>query len=235
MAQRTIARMYDSYEEARTVVSELEAAGVPHSDISLVANADAHGRSSSSSAVTGGGTSAADPADPDDTNTGAGAKRGATVGTALGGGLGLLAGIGALAIPGVGPVVAAGWLVATLAGAGIGAASGGLVGSLTGAGVSRDEAHVYAEGVKRGGSLVTVRADDADAARVEGVMARRSTADWQQRRTSYGSDWKGFDETSTGTTGVSGSGVGGSGVGAAAPLAEPGAGYTTGAPSDRRI
>jgi hypothetical protein len=199
MAQRTIARMYDSYDDAKTVVHELEASGVPHSEISLVANADAHGRASSSTdtAVTGGGAHPLDPADRDDTDTGAGGKRGAVLGGVLGGGAGLLAGIGALAIPGVGPVVAAGWLVATLAGAGVGAASGGLVGSLTGAGVNRDEAHVYAEGVKRGGSLVTVRVDEADAARVEAILDKRGSGDWQQRRNSYGSDWKGFNETAT--------------------------------------
>jgi hypothetical protein len=201
MAQRTIARMYDSYDDAKTVVHELEASGVPHSEISLVANADAHGRASSltdTSAVTGGGAHPLDPAARDDTDTGAGGKRGAVLGGVLGGGAGLLAGIGALAIPGVGPVVAAGWLVATLVGVGVGAASGGLVGSLTGAGVSHDEAHVYAEGVKRGGSLVTVRVDEAEAPRVEAIMAQRSPTDWQQRRSTYGSEWKGFDEASTG-------------------------------------
>ncbi len=199
MAQRTITRMYDSYDDAKTVVNNLEAAGVPHSDISLIANADAHGRSSpatSGLANAGGSDHPLDPADRTDTDSGAGGKRGAVVGTVLGGGAGLLAGIGALAIPGVGPVVAAGWLVATLAGAGVGAASGGIVGSLTGAGVSHDEAHVYAEGVKRGGSLVTVRTDDADAARIEAMLAQHGSGDWQQRRTDYGADWKGFRENS---------------------------------------
>ena len=56
--------------------------------------------------------------------------------------------------------------VGAASGAGIGAAAGGLLGSLTGAGVSEEDAHVYAEGVRRGGTLVTVRAEDADAARV---------------------------------------------------------------------
>jgi len=204
MAQRTFSRMYDDYEDAKTVVHELEGAGIPHSEISMVANADAHGRTpgqSGTAGMTGGGDHRLDPADHGDTDTGAGAKRGAVLGTALGGGAGLLAGIGALAIPGVGPVVAAGWLVATLTGAGLGAASGGLVGSLTGAGVSREEAHVYAEGVKRGGTLVTVRADETDAPRIEPILARSGSSDWQQRRTAYGSDWKGFDETSRGPGG----------------------------------
>jgi hypothetical protein len=201
MAQRTIARMYDSYEDAKAVVHDLEVAGVPHSEISLVANADAHGRSvvsSTSSTARAGGDHPLDPAVRDDSNTGAGGKRGAVAGGLLGGGVGLLAGIGALAIPGVGPVVAAGWLVATLAGAGVGAVSGGLVGSLVGAGVSRDEAHVYAEGVKRGGSLVTVRADESEASRIETILAGHNAADWQQRRSTYGAEWQGFDEASPG-------------------------------------
>lgn len=206
---RTIAQMYDNYSDASQVVNALATAGVPHSDISLIANTDAQGRPvtttaapSSTSHFTGGGTSAIDPARTDDTNAEAGAKRGATAGTVLGGAAGLLAGIGALAIPGIGPVVAAGWLVATLAGAGVGAAAGGLVGSLTGAGVSDDEAHVYAEGVKRGGTLVTVRVADADAPRVEALMVERNPVDWQQRRATYGSDWSRFDDGSMPTTGT---------------------------------
>jgi hypothetical protein len=195
MAQRSIARMYDSYEAARSVVNNLEQAGIPHSDISLVANADAHGRyTETSTASTADKMEAVDPASTDDTNAGAGAKRGAVVGTVLGGGAGLLAGIGALAIPGIGPVVAAGWLIATLAGAGVGAASGGLVGSLTGAGIGHDEAHVYSEGVKRGSSLVTVRVDDADVARVESVLSQSGAVDWQERRASYGPSWTGSNE-----------------------------------------
>ncbi len=207
MAQRTLTRLYDNYDDARMVVNDLEASGIPHSDISLIANADAHGRSSGASttaAVTGGGEHPLDPAAPDDTNAGAGGKRGAVLGGVLGGGAGLLAGIGALAIPGVGPVVAAGWLIATLAGAGAGAASGGLIGSLTGAGVSREEADVYSEGVKRGGTLVTVRVDEMEVPRIEAVLAQRSPVDWQQRRASYGADWKGFDASSSGTTEAAG-------------------------------
>lgn len=184
MAQRTIAHMYDRYEDAQRVVSELEAAGVPHDDISLVANAERSGQPGASSTAPEAATG---------THAATGAGTGATIGTAVGGGLGLLAGIGSLAIPGVGPVIAAGWLVATLTGAGIGAAGGGLVGSLTGAGVSHDEADVYAEGVRSGGALVTARVEDARADRVEEVMNRHSPVNWQQRRESYGSDWKGFD------------------------------------------
>jgi len=192
MAQRTIARMYDSYEQAQTVVHELEAAGIPQSDISVVANDRTKSASSSTTGTTTGTMTAGNRTSTAETSTGAGA----VLGTAVGGGLGLLAGIGALAIPGVGPVVAAGWLVATLTGAGIGAASGGLLGALTGAGLSRDEAHVYAEGVRSGGSLVTVRTDQVDTTRIEDIMGRHNPVDWQQRRAAYGPEWTGFDETS---------------------------------------
>jgi len=80
------------------------------------------------------------------------------------------AGLGSLAIPGVGPIVAAGWLIATLTGAGVGAAAGGLLGSLTGAGVDEADAKGYADHVGRGGTLVTVRASDQDAAQVEHIL-----------------------------------------------------------------
>jgi len=182
---RTIARLYDNYADATAVLHELEASGIDHSNISLVANADAHGRHVAGSA-TGGGTSAADPADPNDSDSGAGTKRGAVAGTLVGGGAGLLAGIGALAIPGIGPLVAAGWLVATLTGAGVGAAGGGLIGALTGAGVSHDEANAYNEGVKRGGTLVSVRAEDAEVSRVESIMQRRAPVDWRTRTADVG-------------------------------------------------
>ena len=182
MAQRTIAHLYDRYDDAEKVVTDLEASGVPHNDISLVANADARGQTTTATAS-------------GDTKAATAGGTGALLGTAVGGGVGLLAGLGALAIPGVGPVVAAGWLVATLTGAGIGAAGGGLVGSLTGAGFSKEQADVYTQHVHGGGSLVSVRVDEVDVPKVEDIMKRHSPVDWQQRRTSYGSDWTGFDET----------------------------------------
>ena len=169
----TISRMYENYSDAAATVHDLEEAHLPGHDISLVANAGAHGRASTDSR----------PAH--ETHSGTGAATGAGIGAALGGGVGLLAGIGSLAIPGIGPIVAAGWLVATLAGAGVGAASGGLIGALTGAGVSKEEAEVYDEGVRRGGSLVTVRVPDNEVPRVQAILNKRSSTDWQARRSEY--------------------------------------------------
>ena len=91
--------------------------------------------------------------------------KGAGIGGALGGGAGLLAGLGLLAIPGLGPVVAAGWLASTAVGAAAGAAAGGIVGALVDAGEPEEHANVYSESVRRGGTLVTARVADQDAAR----------------------------------------------------------------------
>jgi hypothetical protein len=86
------------------------------------------------------------------------AKGGAIGGGVAGGVLGLLAGVGALAIPGIGPIVAGGALASTLAGAGIGAAAGGLLGALVGMGVPEEDARYFEEGLRAGGVLVTVHA-----------------------------------------------------------------------------
>ena len=184
---RTVAHLFDSYDTAQSVVTELERAGFSHENVSLVAN---QGSTTTTAAAAPAGTSTA-------TATGTGAGTGASIGTIVGGGAGLLAGIGALAIPGVGPVIAAGWLVAALSGAGAGAAAGGLLGSLTGAGVSDDHAHVYTEGVRRGSTLVTVRADDARVTEAEAIMSRHGPVDVAQRGADYraSGDWSSFDES----------------------------------------
>ena len=192
---RTVAHLYDTYAHAEAVVTELEAAGFAHDNVSIVANQGAAPTATTGTMTTADTVGATDTlATAPTTATGAGA--GASLGTILGGGAGLLAGIGALAIPGVGPVIAAGWLVATLTGAGAGAAAGGLLGSLTGAGVPEENAHVYAEGVRRGSTLVTVRADDARASEAEAIMGRHHPVDLEQRGDAYrsGGDWTRFDE-----------------------------------------
>jgi len=90
-----------------------------------------------------------------------GATAGATSGAVIGGGLGWLAGIGALAIPGLGPLIAAGPIVALLAGAGAGGTLGGLTGALIGLGIPEYEAKRYEGRVKQGGILLSVHCDDS--------------------------------------------------------------------------
>jgi hypothetical protein len=151
MAIRTIVALFDDYREAEDAIRELESVGVPSTEMNLIAN-NAGNRYGNYPQY-----GLDRPARADDTDTGSGAGTGAGIGAVLGGAAGLLAGIGALAIPGVGPVVAAGALAATLAGAGVGAAVGGLVGALVEAGIPREHADIYAEAVRRGGTLLTHR------------------------------------------------------------------------------
>ena len=190
---RMITHSYDTYDEAVRVVNALEAAGISHDDISLVS-----GDQNRTVGTTVAGDTVGNTTDATGTGTGA------TIGTVLGGGAGLLAGLGALAIPGVGPVVAAGWLIATLTGAGIGAAAGGLVGSLANSGVDEADATRYAEHVGRGGTLVTVRATDEDAAQAEYIMEHGEP-------TTVGAT--GMGTTGMGTTGMAtGMGLGATGM-----------------------
>ena len=144
--KQLISAMFDDYQAATNAVQRLKSAGIPSDDISIVGG-NQEMRSGSA------------PLSTD--HEGSAAGTGAATGAVVGGGAGLLAGLGLLAIPGLGPVVAAGWLASTLAGAAVGTAAGGLIGGLTEWGMSEEEAHGYAEGVRRGGTLVTARVEDA--------------------------------------------------------------------------
>lgn len=180
----TISRLYDSYANAQRAVSGLEGAGIPHGDISIVAN-------NSDSWYGADRKVDRDRDGTDDRAEGAGA--GAGIGAGLGGTVGLLAGLGLLAIPGLGPVVAAGWLASTAVGAAAGAATGGIIGALTQAGVSDEDANAYAEGIRRGGTLVTARVPEAERTHLEAIMSQASV-DLGSRRTAWQkAGWNRFD------------------------------------------
>jgi hypothetical protein len=107
-----------------------------------------------------------------------GATAGGTTGAVLGGTLGLLAGIGALAIPGVGPLIAAGPIMATLAGAGVGGAIGGITGALVGMGIPEYEAKRYEGRIQKGGILLSVHCASSDEVkRAKEIMERTSAED----------------------------------------------------------
>ena len=187
----TISRLYDNYDAAARAVAELERAGIPHSDISIIANnADGwYDRDRTTSRTTGKVDRDLDGVD----DRAEGAAAGAGIGAAVGGVAGLLAGLGLLAIPGIGPVVAAGWLASTALVAAAGGAVGGLVGALTQAGVSEEDAHVYAEGVRRGGTLVTAKVPETDRQRYEAILDR-SAVDIRERARLYEEGgWNRFD------------------------------------------
>ena len=107
-----------------------------------------------------------------------GTTAGVATGGAIGGTVGLLAGIGALAIPGVGPFIAAGPIMATLAGLGVGGALGGLVGALVGMGIPEYEAKRYEGRIKDGGVLLSVHCSSSDAVtRAKDILKRAGGED----------------------------------------------------------
>jgi hypothetical protein len=183
----TISRLYNSHEDARAAVRALEDGGVAHGDISILAsNADNWYSDRKVDTFPD-----RDLDGRDDRAEAAGA--GAGIGATAGGTAGLLAGLGLIAIPGVGPVVAAGWLLATLAGAAAGGATGSIIGALTQAGVGKEEADVYAEGLRRGGAVVSARVPDNDGPRLQALMDRRAVNIAERSAAYRRGGWKSFD------------------------------------------
>jgi hypothetical protein len=194
----TISRLYDDYATAAQVVRELESAGINRADISLVASNADNWYSGDRKEARASGRIDRDRDGTDDRAEGAAA--GAGIGAAVGGAAGLLAGLGMLAIPGLGPVVAAGWLASLATGAAAGGATGGILGALSQAGIGKDEADVYAEGIRRGGTLVSVRAPEAEKARVQAILDRNAV-DISERGAAYRKGgWSRFDPNASAYT-----------------------------------
>ena len=162
---------FSNYRDTELALMELQSTGFPMNKVSVVAekldNSEIAGASAGKST---------------DEKVGGGAKAGATAGVVTGGLIGLLGSIGALAIQGVGPVMAGGAIATLLAdtvvGGAIGAAAGGLVGGLVGLGVPEDKAKAYNDRVSRGEYLVFVEGTDAELATAEGIMSVRGIQDW---------------------------------------------------------
>jgi uncharacterized protein (TIGR02271 family) len=161
--------VFDSSSEARAAVERMISAGIDRDEISLVTRDSDH-----------------DKMRDDRTEHTSGAAKGAGVGAALGGVGGLIAGLAGLAIPGIGPILAAGPIAAAiggaLGGAGLGAAAGGLIGALTDMGVPEEDARHYEDQVRQGKILVTVRADnDNEADRASEIMLVQGAVDVEGR------------------------------------------------------
>ena len=151
------------YDQALSVVNELKAAGFSNNDISVLLPDK-------------GGTK--DFAHEQHTKAPEGATTGATTGGVLGGALGWLAGIGALAIPGVGPFIAAGPLMAALSGAALGGTIGGITGALIGMGIPEYEAKRYEGKVKGGNILISVSSESSDeVSRAKEIFERAGAED----------------------------------------------------------
>jgi len=177
---KTVVGTFDNIQTAYAVANDLISAGFSRSDVSVVA----HDPNKEYAAYTD--DRFVDPGD--DVAAGAG------IGAAIGGLGGLLVGLGALVIPGVGPVIAAGPLLAALTGAGVGAVTGGIVGALVDLGIPDEEAHIYSEGLSRGNVLVVAQVPDASAEAVTRMMQRPGLVDInRQAETWRASGWKAFD------------------------------------------
>lgn len=180
---KIVTGLFDTYRQAEDAVASLKEAGISTDDIAVVSR---------------------DPAYVDGTaedNTAEGVGVGSGLGLVAGGSAGLLTGLGMIAIPGLGPVVAAGWLVSLLAGAAagtvIGGAAGGMIGALTGSNVSEPDAQVYAESVRRGSTLVSVRVHDERIDEAKAILDSYNPVDIEGRRRSYiEAGWERFSEDS---------------------------------------
>jgi hypothetical protein len=178
---QTLTRLYDSYDTALRVGLTLKEAGFTERDVSLV-----------SSRITT--QDAEDETGPAIDHTGTGAAVGGIIGAAAG----FMVGTGVMAIPGIGPVVAAGWLASTFAMGAAGVAAGGLAGGMVGAlaGTGTDEEiQVYAESIRRGDTLVTVRVPDDRAQEAARILTSFPFVDVAAREAEYrAAGWQRFDE-----------------------------------------
>jgi hypothetical protein len=152
-----------SEAQAARIARALQAAGFPDGDISVLFPDK---------------TGSRDLAHESHSKAPEGATAGATTGGVIGGSLGWLVGIGSLAIPGVGPFIAAGPIMATMAGAAVGAAAGGLTGALVGYGIPEYEAKLYDGKIRAGNILLSVHAENGDEAkRAEEILKREGAQD----------------------------------------------------------
>ena len=163
---RVISYLFDDYDQARRAVEALENSGFSSDEVSLVARAQ-------------------DGTIKVEDNDASGAATGAGVGGLAGAGAGILASLGMIAIPGIGPLVAAGMLATTIVTATGGALAGGLIGALTDYGIDSADADFYAEGIRRGSSLVTVRADDDRWPQADAILRQHEPVNSQARRDEY--------------------------------------------------
>ncbi len=175
---KTVVGSFDTIADASAAARAARAAGFIESDVSVIASNIRN-------------PNAPAPATKDDA---AGAATGIVAGGALGGAAGLAVSLMGLAIPGIGPILAAGPIAAALAGAGAGAVAGGLIGGLVDLGVSETHAEYYAEAVRRGGALVTIRTDESRTGEAERLIRQHGAYDIDDRVLRWKSaGWAGYN------------------------------------------
>ena len=169
---KTVIGSFDSADDADRASRDLRNAGFADTDINLVVSNMRQGDGETELPAIGDGTGPV--------------AKGAVAGGVLGGAAGLAASLAGLAIPGIGPILTAGPIIATLAGAGAGAVAGGVIGSLTEIGVEKKDAELYAEAVRRGGTLNTLRTDESRADEASAILRKAGAIDITRRA----EDWR---------------------------------------------
>jgi hypothetical protein len=199
----TVVALFGNYPDANRAVEALKEAGFPRDAVSVLAResvlAEELGRDEDAQDVVETNEAATAGVDGDIVQT---ASASAIGGGVLGGLAGLLVGIGAVVIPGLGPVVAAGALASAIGsaavGAGIGATAGGVLGALAGLNLNENEVQAYAEGIKRGGILVVAHAAEGREDLAQTIMTNANALDihhfYQELRLG---GWNRFDESQT--------------------------------------
>jgi len=160
---KTVVGFFDSYAQAQRAQDDLVRQGFSRNDINIITNKEKYTEAGEHEGASG-------------------AAVGATTGAVVGGAAGLIAAL----IPGVGPILAAGPLLTALVGAGAGAVAGGILGALVDAGVPEEDARLYEEGIRRGGTLLMLRTDNNMAERAASIMNQAGAIDIKRR----GNEWK---------------------------------------------
>ena len=199
---KTLISLFDERKQATAAVLDLVEEGFSEQQLSLVGAAG-----------------------PGELTEGAGAAvKGAEIGAVAGGLGGLIVGLALLPLPGVGPIVAAGPVAATLVGAATGAVGLGFLGALVNLGLTEEHASCYSEGVRRGGTLLIVQASEEQAARAGETLARHAPVDLNQRVAAWKADgWEARLDEQQGKSILAGM------AGGAAPDGEAGHWMTSGA------
>ena len=184
----TVCRLYNSYTDANRVILMLEEAGVPPSETSAISN-------NSDAWYTPARDANVIPSRKGDAGSHADGKvEGAAIGAAIGATAATAASlVTMLALPGVGAIVGAGWLAAVIGSMAIGGVTGGLLGVLTNAGISEEDAQVFVEGVRRGGTLVAARVPQPELPRIEAMMNQCAVKLGERRELYRRAGWQSFD------------------------------------------
>lgn len=169
---KTIIGLFDNYADAERAANDLKNHGVAAEDVSLLASNDTERYGKNPAEHVPGTTTSA-------------AVHDAEVGAGIGGVLGLLAGASLFVIPGLGWLAGAGWLTGLIGGAVVGGVTGGLVGALLHLGVPQEDAAYYEEGIRRGGTLVAVRAREDQADRVASLLSDEGAVNIDERASAW--------------------------------------------------